>query len=184
MSGAPTFTAEDRAALLIARLRRYQIDVRPSDFFCDHAADLIEALQAQIKDSAKEIERTSRNRDMWRDQSGRQAEKLTAMCSTLSDERAASAAKDARIAELERSLRGRQRFQIGDAVEAASTCPEYLDWLGAELYVATIRADDLTGDISIETSDEWPPKSGRTDGWSETDLSPRLALHTATGEKS
>ncbi len=153
MSGAPTFTAEDRAALRALWEKgqaapRGKYDSAPYDAqlalrealyrACptllddlDRAERLEEAYKAQIKDGAEEIERL-RNAPppplgIEHLHVGREN-----LHRALSDERAASAAKDARIAELETALR-----------KIAKACPIYEGASGlapAEFLLITIGA--------------------------------------------
>jgi len=112
------------------------------------------------------IERLTRERDAQV-----AGHKLTAAEATTNLLRAERA--EAEVARLREALHSRQRFQIGDPVEVSSTYANHRDWTGTELFVSGVIARMHTGEASYEVSSEWPPLQDRTDGWSETDLSPR-----------
>lgn len=76
-----------------------------------------------------------------------------------------------------------QRFKLGEPVEVSSTCRYFGDWERTPLWIVGV---DLRRDgASYSVVEQWPPRfdaradgmaSGVTDGWDETDLSPRIIL--------
>ena len=76
-----------------------------------------------------------------------------------------------------------QRFKLGDPVEVSSTCRYFGDWERVPLWI--VGVDLRSSGASYSVVEQWPPlfharadgmASGVTDGWDETDLSPRIIL--------
>lgn len=64
-----------------------------------------------------------------------------------------------------------QRFQLGQRVTVSSTFKYAGDWRDWQGFVSAVKAVK-TGNHQYEVSDQWPPDTGCTDGFDETDLSP------------
>lgn len=66
-----------------------------------------------------------------------------------------------------------QRFQIGDPVAVSSTFRYYGEWAEIPLWICGVEAMRDCGTVLYTVSEEWPPRKGETNGFAESDLSPR-----------